>query len=259
MLEQTAPDNLHLSESISPMATFPVLNITPPARERRHHDKPLLGITFCFDLDGTLVDTAPDLVRVTDYVIAMEGLPPTNFASARKDVGYGSRALIYNACRRAGYTLDEERFLVLQKIFLEHYAETICEKSILFPGVYETLKSLKKAGAALNVCTNKPGYLARPLIKELGLSFLFNRIIGGDEVPFSKPHQSHVFMAAGVPNRSKTIIMVGDSYPDIRSGHNAGVPTILMRYGYSTIKPHKLRPTIALDHFREIPHVIGLL
>jgi len=226
---------------------------------KRHHDKPLLGTVFCFDLDGTLVDTAPDLVRVTNYVIAMEGLPATHFSPARKDVGYGSRALILNACKRAGHAIIEERFLVLQKAFLEYYAKTICERSTPFPGVFETLKALKRAGAELNICTNKPGYLARPLIAELGLTFLFDRIVGGDEAPSSKPHQSHVYMAAGGQTRSKRIIMVGDSYPDIRSGHNAGVPTILMRYGYSTIKPHKLRPRIALDNFRDIPKIIDRL
>lgn len=221
-----------------------------------HHDKPLLGTVFCFDLDGTLVDTAPDLVRVTNHVIAMEGLKSTHFASARKDVGYGSRALIMNACQRAGHKITEKRFLVLQKIFLKYYAETICEKSQPYAGVVETLNILKRSGADLNVCTNKPGYLARPLITELGLTPFFDRIIGGDEAPQSKPHASHVFMAAGTKTRSKRIIMVGDSYPDIRSGHNAGVPTILMRYGYSTIKPHKLRATFTLDSFREIPNIL---
>lgn len=222
-----------------------------------HHDQSLRGIIFCFDLDGTLIDTAPDLVRVTDYVIAMEGLAPTHYSSARKDVGYGSRALIMNACQRAGHKINEERFLILQKIFLEHYAETVCQKSAPFSGVVETLKVLKRQGAKLNVCTNKPGYLARPLIAQLGLTYLFDRIIGGDEAPKSKPHPSHVFMAAGTKTHSKRIIMVGDSYPDIRSGHNAGVPTILMRYGYSTIKAHKLRPTITLDHFHDILHVLN--
>jgi len=107
------------------------------------------------------------------------------------------------------------------------------------------------------VCTNKPGYLARPLIQELGMTHFFDRIVGGDEAPKSKPDARHIFLAAGPKAVRKNIIMVGDSYPDIRAAHNAGVPSILMRYGYTQIHSHKLRPSVYLDHFKDIPFCLS--
>lgn len=224
-----------------------------PRTEALHQQKPYSNLIFCFDLDGTLVDTAPDLVRVTNETIAQEGLTATDYKTARGEVGYGSRVLITHAMTRAGHSAKESRINELQSFFLKRYAETIADHSVPFPGVVETLHHLKRGGAELTVCTNKPGYLARSLLDELSLSHFFDAVIGGDEAPKSKPDARHIFMAAGANGARKHIIMVGDSYPDIRAGHNAGVPTILMRYGYSEIKAHKLKPMISLNHFRDIP------
>ena len=127
-------------------------------------------LSVCFDLDGTLIDTAPDLVRVLDLVIAEEGLGKTEFSEARKAVGYGSRALIKGAFARANHEVSQEREDELQKLFLKLYADDICDLSRPFPGVVDTLKVLKNNGAELSICTNKPGYLARPLIDALGLT-----------------------------------------------------------------------------------------
>ena len=138
--------------------------------------------SLCFDLDGTLIDTAPDLIRVLNAVIAEENLPETEFDEARKAVGYGSRALINGALNRAGKKLPKTRIDDLQQLFLKLYAEDICRLSKPFPGVVDTLKALKLSGAELSVCTNKPGYLARPLIEKLGLSALFIRTVGSDDL-----------------------------------------------------------------------------
>jgi len=148
--------------------------------------------SLCFDLDGTLIDTAPDLVRVLNTVIAEEGLPETEFEEARKAVGYGSRALINGALMRERKTLPEARIDELQQLFLKLYAEDICRLSTPFPGVIDTLKALKLRGAELSVCTNKPGYLARPLIEKLGLTSLFIRTVGGDDLVRNKPYADHI-------------------------------------------------------------------
>ena len=209
--------------------------------------------SFCFDLDGTLIDTAPDLVRVLNAVIAEEGLPETEFSEARKAVGYGSRALINGALAREGKTLPETRIDELQQLFLKLYADDICQLSTPFPGVVDTLKALKLRGAELSVCTNKPGYLARPLIEKLGLSGLFVRTVGGDDLVRNKPYADHIWKAAGHRGGRRQIIMVGDSRPDILSARNAKVPSILMAYGYSTIPVVKLGADRILRNFREIP------
>ena len=216
-------------------------------------------LSLCFDLDGTLIDTAPDLIRVLNTVIAEEALPETNFAEARKAVGYGSRALINGALARENKTLSETRIDELQQLFLKLYAEDICRLSTPFPGVVDTLKALKLRGAELSVCTNKPGYLARPLIDKLGLTKLFVRTVGGDDLVRNKPYADHIWKAAGHRGGRRKIIMVGDSRPDILSARNAKVPSIVMTYGYSTIPVVKLGADRMLNNFREIPDSVVAL
>ncbi len=212
--------------------------------------------SLCFDLDGTLIDTAPDLVRVLNAVIAEESLPETDFKEARKAVGYGSRALINGALAREGKALPEVRIDELQQLFLKLYAEDICRLSTPFPGVVDTLKALKSSGAELSVCTNKPGYLARPLIEKLGLSGLFIRTVGGDDLVRNKPYADHIWKAAGHRGQRRKIVMFGDSRPDVLSARNAKVPCIVMAYGYSTIPVIKLGGDCILRNFREIPEVV---
>jgi len=214
------------------------------------------NLSLCFDLDGTLIDTAPDLVRVLNAVIAEEGLPETEFDEARKAVGYGSRALINSALTRENHSVSDARIDELQKLFLKLYAEDICQLSTSFPGVVDTLKALKQDGAELSVCTNKPGYLARPLIEKLGLSNLFVRVVGGDDLVRNKPYADHIWKAAGHRGRSRKIVMVGDSRPDVLSARNAKVPCLVMRYGYSTIPVIKLGGDRVLSRFRDVPAAV---
>lgn len=220
---------------------------------------PYKEFILCLDLDGTLVDTAPDLIRVTNETIALEGLPETHFKTARREVGYGSKKLIASAMERCGHSVSDDRLTELQQWFLSRYAESLSQHSRPFPGVVETLKRLRKGGATLSVCTNKPGYLARPLLAQLRLTEYFKTIVGGDEAPKAKPDPRHLLQAAGSNRKGKRIVMIGDSFPDIRAGHNAKVPTILMRYGYTPINAHRLKPTFALDNFRDIPKTLAKL
>ncbi|WP_416878061.1 HAD-IA family hydrolase [Litorimonas sp.] len=220
---------------------------------------PYNNFILCLDLDGTLVDTAPDLIRVTNETIALEGLPQTHFKTARREVGYGSKKLIASAMKRGNHTVSEDRLTELQQWFLSRYAETLTEHSRPFPGVVETLRHLKRGGATLSICTNKPGYLARPLLEKLNLTKYFKIIVGGDEAPKAKPDARHLLQAAGPNRKGKRIVMIGDSFPDIRAGHNAKVPTILMRYGYTPINANRLKPTYALNNFRDIPTILSKL
>jgi len=216
------------------------------------------NLSLCFDLDGTLVDTALDLVRVLNIVLAEEGLPQTDYTLARAEVGFGSRRLITSALKRAYTALPETRIDTLQKLFLELYAADIAQCSIVFPGVMDTLCALKKSGASLSVCTNKPGYLARPLLDILGMTPLFDRIVGGDDVLHNKPAAAHIYAAAGHKGRSP-IIMVGDSYPDVAAARAAKVPVIIMEYGYSPVPPIKLKADRMLRQFRNIPSALKTL
>lgn len=216
-------------------------------------------LSLCLDLDGTLIDTAPDLVRVLNTVIAEEGLPETEFDEARKAVGYGSKALMNGAFSRAGHTVSQERFDTLRALFFKLYAEDIARLSRPFPGVVDTLKAMKHQGVELSICTNKPGYLARPLIEELGLSSLFTRIVGGDDLARNKPYADHIWKAAGHRSGQRKIIMVGDSRPDVLAARNAKVPCLVMAYGYSVIPVMKLGGSRILRNFREVPEAVAEL
>lgn len=216
----------------------------------------LTDVSICFDLDGTIVDTAPDLVRVTNEVIALEGLPETDYKQARLDVGYGSYALIRNAFHRAGHSATDTRVDELRTLFLKSYAASSDKLSCPYPGVLKTLKYLKREGACLSVCTNKPGYLARPLMDALDMSRYFDRIVGGDDLERNKPYPDHIYAAAG-HRRRRPIVMIGDSLPDVLSARAAKVPVIVTGYGYSTVPVVKLGADRILRNFRELPSALN--
>ncbi len=213
-------------------------------------------LSLCFDLDGTIIDTAPDLVRVTNLVIAEEGLGETDYIAARGAVGFGAKKLIREACERASHTISDERVDELWHLFLKLYEDDIAQLSRPFPGVLETLLKLRQAGHELSVCTNKPGFLARKLIKALDMEKYFVRIVGSrDGIP-TKPSPAHIFAAVGHRDPGR-IIMVGDSLPDVAAARAAGVPSVLMRYGYAGTPADRLRADIVLRQFRELPAALN--
>jgi len=213
------------------------------------------GLSICFDLDGTLVDTAPDLVRVLNLVISEEGLPPTEYAKARGQVGFGAKALIVQACSRADHAISDERVSQLWHLFIKHYQDNIAELSKPFSGVIDTLRLLRNGGAKMSVCTNKPGYLARKLLDELKMSTYFDRVIGSGDGVATKPSPQHIFAATG-HRRKSGIIMVGDSAPDVMAARAAGVPIVLFRYGYAGTPADRLRADKILRRFRELPETL---
>ena len=215
-------------------------------------------LSICFDLDGTLVDTAPDLIRVLNIVVGSEGLPPTQFKKARNDVGFGAGYLIRQAYTREDRDLTDEKLSELIQMFLDVYADDISQLSKPFSGVETVLGHLKRAGHSLSVCTNKPAYLARPLIEELGMTRWFDRIIGSGEGVPSKPQPEMVFASAGHKDRNR-IIMVGDSRADIAAARNARVPVIAVSYGYSDIPAPRLRADKLIRKFGELPRAVTSL
>lgn len=212
-------------------------------------------MSLCFDLDGTLVDTAPDLVRVLNLVTAERGLPPSDYEIARKGVGYGAGYLIRTAYASFGEELDETTLKACIDRFLELYAADIAALSQPYPGVEATLARLKAKGHCFAVCTNKPGWLARPLLDALGMTHWFARIIGsGDGVP-SKPRPEMIYAGAGHKD-TRRIIMVGDSQPDILAARAAKVPSVIVSYGYTEIPPSRLRADMLIRKFSELEFAV---
>ena len=206
--------------------------------------------TIVFDLDGTLVDTAPDLTNALNDVLTRRGHAPVELAAIRACIGHGARIMIEAALRRTGAEGDIDRMLA---DFLTHYEANIANESRPFPGAVAALEDLAAQGATLAVCTNKREYLSRKLLEELDLARYFSGLAGRDTFAVSKPDPGHltklIALAGGTPARA---VMVGDSDIDIRTAKAASVPVILVSFGYTDAPLDHLAPDAVIDHFDEL-------
>lgn len=221
------------------------------------HIESLKGATIAFDLDGTLVDTAPDLIGSLNVVLAEEGLPPLPTDMARILVGRGARVLIERGFQAAGEPLEAARTPALVARFIEVYRGRIARDSRPFEGVEAALEVLAGRGALLSVCTNKPTALSILLLESLGLAQRFASIIGADAAPAPKPDPSHLLhaiqKAGGDPARA---VMVGDSAADANAARAARVPVILVPFGYTDIPASELGADRMMDHFLDLPALV---
>lgn len=214
----------------------------------------LSAARIAFDLDGTLVDTAPDLVRALNAAIAPAGLAPVPLADVRAMVGRGARALIERAFERAGRTAPpEDELSDALELFLTVYRDGIADLSRPFPGVEAALDELAAAGARLSVCTNKPGWLAVPLLQALGLASRFERIVGAEDSPAKKPDPAHVLTALGGGPVEAGDILVGDSRVDFEAARAARTGIILFELGYDEKPVRTLGADRLFSSFDDLP------
>ena len=219
----------------------------------------LSGARIAFDLDGTLVDTAPDLVRALNAAVTPAGLDPVPLAEVRAMVGRGAKALILRAFEYAGRPQpDESEIQTRLETFLRVYADGIADLSRPFEGVEAALEALIQSGAELSVCTNKPGWLARPLLDELKLADRFVRIVGADDTLEKKPAAIHLETAIGGRADSRTVL-VGDSAPDADAAKNAGAWSVIFEGGYSEKPAHALGADRLFRHWGALPGLIAEL
>lgn len=212
----------------------------------------LAGATIVFDLDGTLVDTAPDLAAATNFVLEHKGLRPIALAEIHPLIGHGSRAMIEAGLRAHGATVDEAELTRLHDLFLAYYAQNVAVGSRPFDHIPELIDMLKARGARLAVCTNKVEHLSRLLLSALDLDRHFACIAGRDTFDVFKPAPGHltrtVDAAGGDVRRA---VMVGDSETDIATAKAAGIPCIAVTFGYTTIPVRQLDPDIVIENYRE--------
>ena len=212
----------------------------------------LSGVTVVFDLDGTLVDTAPDLAAAANHVFGLAGLAPVAPAQLHPFIGNGSRAMIEEGLRLHGVTRTREEVGRLHERFFPYYADNIAVLSRPFEGIPELLDCLLELGARLAVCTNKFEALSRSLLRQLALHERFAAIAGRDTFDVFKPAPGHltrtVALAGGQHDRA---VMVGDSEVDIATAAAAGIPSIGVSFGYTQVPVRELNPTAAIDHYRE--------
>jgi phosphoglycolate phosphatase len=218
----------------------------------------LSPLTAVFDLDGTLVETAPDLVEALSATLATEGVPPLPYEQARRMIGAGARALVQRGLNAADHSVSPERLDQLHAFFLDHYSGHIAEKSHPYPGCVEAIDRLAASGARLAVCTNKLEGLAIQLLEALSLADRFQAIVGGDTYGIGKPDPSSLLGAiervGGDPLRT---VMVGDSSTDVGAARAAGVPVIVATFGYTVTPAAELGGDVLIDRFDELDAAIA--
>jgi phosphoglycolate phosphatase len=213
----------------------------------------MTALTIVFDLDGTLVDTAPDLIDTLNVVFAREGLPPADYAGARSMIGAGSRQMIESGLRQDGRPISPGELDRLFHDFIAHYSAHIAERSRPFPGLDAALDMLAARDCRFAVCTNKLERLSRQLLDALGMSARFAAICGQDTFGIQKPDPEFLWRtiraAGGSLDRA---VMVGDSATDIATARAAGVPVVAVEFGYSDVPVAQLRPDRLIGHFDEL-------
>lgn len=214
-----------------------------------------------FDLDGTLVDTAPDLSAATDYALQQVGRPAVGLAAVRQMVGDGARAMIEKGMNATGGIPSQDTFEAAFSAFMTYYSAHLADTSRPFPGTVSCLARLAEQGYAMAVCTNKPEGLSRTLLNQLGLSGFFSAIVGGDTLPVRKPDPAHIHgtleRMTGAP--FSWAAMVGDSANDINAAKAAGLPSVVVSFGYTQIPAGELGADRLVDHYDDLPDALSAL
>lgn len=206
-----------------------------------------------FDLDGTLVDTAPDLLSSLNHCLSLAELSPVDSAELRKFVGMGGRVMIERAFEAQRRQLADGEMDRLMAVFLDHYGGNMPGESAPYPGVVAAMERFEQAGYLAAVCTNKYEAMSRSLLDALGLSPRFRAICGQDTFAFRKPDPRHlvetILMAGGDPAHA---IMVGDSRTDIDTAKAAGIPVIAVDFGYTDRHVREFEPSHVISHYDEL-------
>ncbi len=220
----------------------------------------MTAFALIFDLDGTLVDTAPDLLDALNVVLASEGRQPVKHIDLRHLVGFGARTLIAEAFKLTGGPAEPQRIEGIRDAFIGYYRSHIADFSRPYPGVEETLAVFQAEGARMGVLTNKPHELTVLLLAKLGLDKYFAAIFGHGRMPYTKPDarifQDVVRETGGAEARG---LMIGDSITDVQTARAGGAPVILVSYGYTPAPARTLGADAVVDDFRTVPAAVRRL
>lgn len=208
---------------------------------------------YLFDLDGTLIDTAPDIVAALNHALARHGMTPVPDGQVRRWVGQGARRLTERAL--ADQRRDPAEVDTVLADFIAYYEAHIADRSRPYPGVVSTLERLARRGAGLGVVTNKLQHLSERVLEALDLSRYFAVLVGGDRAARPKPDAAPVLLACDVLALAPAqVLFVGDSTTDVGAARNAGCPVVCVPYGYNQGVPaQELGADALIDSFDDLP------
>ena len=213
---------------------------------------------FIFDLDGTLVDTAPDFKNSINYMLNELNESEVSLEEIRNWVGYGARELIRRTMVNKNIPHDEKRIEEMLKIFLLHYTHNIDDDSVLFNNVRNVLEFLKNNGIKLAVCTNKMERLSNILLEKLNVLHMFDYLVGGDSLRKSKPDPFPLLNICEKLNTEiSDSIMIGDSVTDLNAGKDAGMPVVLVSYGYTDNKDIYNEADLVINDFSQLKELVN--
>jgi phosphoglycolate phosphatase len=216
--------------------------------------------TIIFDLDGTLIDTAPDLIDTLNVIFAREGLPAVPYEAARNAIGGGAKMMIARGVEAEGRTLSTLKLDQMFADFIAYYSDHVADRSRPFPGLVDALDTLDTRGFRFAVCTNKLERLSVLLLRQLELADRFVAICGQDTFGIQKPDpeilRRTVAAAGGTMNQA---VMIGDSNTDIHTARAAGVPVIAVDFGYSERPVSEFGPDRTINHFSQLPAAIAAI
>lgn len=206
-----------------------------------------------FDLDGTLVDSAPDLAASMNVLLVRRGRSEIPLDDVRHMVGRGAKVLMERGMAATGQAASAAEIDEMFDEFLDYYLAHIADLSQPFPGVREALDRLQNAGCVLGVCTNKPEAASIKLLEILNLDAYFGSVVGGDTLTVRKPDPEHVLETMRRLDGDLTsTVMVGDSHPDIAAAQAAGMPVVAVTFGYTSEPVQTFGPDRVIDHFDEL-------
>jgi len=214
---------------------------------------------FVFDLDGTLVDSLPDMLRAMNKFLADLGRPLAGPDEICRWVGDGAAVLVERALMATG-GMPGQPLSVLTKAYLDHYRGHAAHDTKPYPGVIPTLQRLGAAGHPMAVCTNKPQDLAVELLAGLDMLKHFGAVLGGDSVPAKKPDAGHLSATlSALQAEGRPAVMVGDTKNDVLAARGVGIPVVAVSFGYGDIDPNELGADALIDDFTRLPEVAAAL
>jgi phosphoglycolate phosphatase len=214
--------------------------------------------TLVFDLDGTLVDSAPDLADALDTLLVEKGAPPLGLDIARSLIGHGISNLVTKGLNRSGVSLEPQDLERQIKRFHEIYAGNLSQKTRPYPGVKESLSLFNNEGWRLAVCTNKLEKYSRQILADLELADYFHKVSGPDTFGIAKPDPRHLLLTIeALDGTGKPALMIGDSEVDIAVAKAAVVPVIAVTYGYAKEPLAALKPDAVINSFDQLPSQVN--